>query len=392
MSQPFADTVSLAVEEQLDSFGSSSLNGLIPAENRAAFYQVVDDLMAQLLGGPQLADWLGEYLEKYLTDAAAENKTLADLLPGELQELVCSIIESQAPRLLRRLAEILAEPPVRDRIILAIREGVDNFLDTMGPMGAMARGFVDMDELEKKIRAYLEDKEDDLAVWLQDPAVQDRVARALVDQTEKFLATPLAEFLAEVDPEKFQGICHRGAEQVIAILRSPGVQRTMSTMIREHLEALLDQGNISMAEFADMIVPGKSGQRIRQSFIRELLAMLRSDQVYRLLDGMLNSMVDQLVAKPVGVLQQLMPAGVRKGITDYLVLTTNRMLLKEVPGLVSSLNIREMVTEKVDSLDLLRLERLLLSIMEEQFKYINLFGAFLGFLIGLINLVVLHFS
>jgi len=51
-----------------------------------------------------------------------------------------------------------------------------------------------------------------------------------------------------------------------------------------------------------------------------------------------------------------------------------------------------MVTEKVDSLDLLRLERLLLSIMEEQFKYINLFGAFLGFLIGLINLVVLRFS
>ena len=45
---------------------------------------------------------------------------------------------------------------------------------------------------------------------------------------------------------------------------------------------------------------------------------------------------------------------------------------------------------KVDSLDLLRLERLLLSIMEEQFKYINLFGALLGFLIGLANLFLLQ--
>jgi uncharacterized membrane protein YheB (UPF0754 family) len=178
----------------------------------------------------------------------------------------------------------------------------------------------------------------------------------------------------------------------MAVLRSPGVQKAMSGMIREHLEEMLVQGNISMAELADMIIPGESGQRVRQTFIRELIAMLRSDQVRRLLDRMLNSMVDQLVAKPVGVLQQLMPAGVRKGITDYLVLTTNRMLLKEVPGLVTSLNIREMVTEKVDSLDLLRLERLLLSIMEEQFKYINLFGAFLGFLIGLVNLFVLHLS
>jgi uncharacterized membrane protein YheB (UPF0754 family) len=47
------------------------------------------------------------------------------------------------------------------------------------------------------------------------------------------------------------------------------------------------------------------------------------------------------------------------------------------------------VAEKVDSLDLLKLERLLLSIMEEQFKYINLFGALLGFLIGCANLVLL---
>jgi len=391
-SRDFADAVSLAIEEQLDSFGTSSLNSLVPEENRAAFYRGVDDLIGRLLAGPQVADWLGEYLAEYLTDAAAENKTVADLLPGELQELVCAVIESQAPHVLRRLSEIVAEPPVRNRIIRAIRDGVDNFLDTMGPMGAMARGFVDMDELEKKIRAYLEDKEDDLAVWLEKPDVQERVARALVEQARKFLDTPLAEFLAEVDSEKLHEMCRQGAVQVMAVLRSPGVRKVMSGMIREHLEEMLARGNISMAELAKMIIPGESGQRVRQTFVRELIAMLRSDQVRRLLDRMLNSMVDQLVVKPVGVLQQLMPAGVRKGITDYLVLTTNRMLLKEVPGLVASLNIREMVTEKVDSLDLLRLERLLLSIMEEQFKYINLFGAFLGFLIGLINLVVLHLS
>ena len=38
------------------------------------------------------------------------------------------------------------------------------------------------------------------------------------------------------------------------------------------------------------------------------------------------------------------------------------------------------------SLDLLQLERLLLDIMAEQFRYISLFGALLGFLIGLVNL------
>lgn len=38
----------------------------------------------------------------------------------------------------------------------------------------------------------------------------------------------------------------------------------------------------------------------------------------------------------------------------------------------------------------MRLENLLMSIMKEQFKYINMFGALLGFLIGLLNLVFLR--
>jgi len=105
---------------------------------------------------------------------------------------------------------------------------------------------------------------------------------------------------------------------------------------------------------------------------------------------MVETMLDLVAHQPLGVLARLMPSGVRNGITDYIVLSANRMLLQEVPGLVKSLNISQLVTDKVDSLDLLKLEQLLLSIMEEQFKYINLFGALLGFLIGCINLFVLQ--
>ena len=58
--------------------------------------------------------------------------------------------------------------------------------------------------------------------------------------------------------------------------------------------------------------------------------------------------------------------------------------------MVDTLNVRRMVEEKVNSLDLLQVEDLLMGVMKEQFKYINLFGALLGFLIGFINLLVLQ--
>ena len=65
------------------------------------------------------------------------------------------------------------------------------------------------------------------------------------------------------------------------------------------------------------------------------------------------------------------------------------MLKQEAPRLVETLNVRRMVEDKVNRLDLLQVEDLLMGVMKEQFKYINLFGAFLGFLIGCINLLAL---
>ena len=98
----------------------------------------------------------------------------------------------------------------------------------------------------------------------------------------------------------------------------------------------------------------------------------------------------KLLTKPVGPLADLIPQKIQDSFADYLLMQISELLVREVPGLVDSLNIRKMVARKVDSLDLLRLEGLLMGIMQEQFKYINLFGALLGFIIGLLNLIVLN--
>ncbi len=389
-SDSFAATVRETVLEQMEVMGKNDLNSLLEPEGRVAFYSFIDQVMEQLLNGSELTAWLSGYIETYFTDAAAEGKSPADLMPAELQDLICTTIENQAPLILQGLSKMLSEPDVRDRIIQAIKGGVDSFLDTLGPMAAMARGFIDMDSLDETIRKYLQDKEEDLASWLQKPEVQKRVAQVLVQQTRQFLATPLSELMEKIEAGKLPAICHQAAVQVMAILRAGGVQQTLSSMIKEHLETMLNQGQISLGEVAEILLPGKNKGKTQQMLINELLVMLQSEQVSSLTGRMTNSMVDMIAKKPLGILNNLMPAGVRDGITDYIVLTANRMLIKEVPDLVNILNINEIVKNKVDALDLLRLERLILSIMEEQFKYINLFGALLGFLIGFINLVVMQ--
>jgi uncharacterized membrane protein YheB (UPF0754 family) len=54
----------------------------------------------------------------------------------------------------------------------------------------------------------------------------------------------------------------------------------------------------------------------------------------------------------------------------------------QIENILSLINIKSLVAERIDSLDMLRVERIILDVMADQFKWINIFGGILGFLIG----------
>ncbi len=118
-----------------------------------------------------------------------------------------------------------------------------------------------------------------------------------------------------------------------------------------------------------------------------IAAAIYSAETMQIIDQMIDDLVGRLADKPIGRLDHLIPQGVTEGLCRSLKEMTTRLLISEVPGVVKSINFNKIVTDRIDSFDLLRLEQLLLSIMAEQFKYINLFGALLGFLIGCANLL-----
>lgn len=388
-SDQFRETLNKVIPEQLEKFGNRRLDEILRAEDRKGFYRFTESCLEKIVTSPENTKLLARQIQDGLTEAAVSGKAVKDFLPEELVQLICVTIEQQAPHLLRRTADMLSEPAMRDRLIIAIKGGVENFMDGLGPMAAMAKGFIDIDNMDGTIRTWLEQKEDDLSEWLQQPDIQERAARALTDQTRAFLAMPLANLLIHVEQEKQETICYQLAEKIMGMLSSKKIQQLISDTIRNQFETVIDHGRLPLADCAALLLNKSQAETMRLSLVNELSRVLRSEQTGELLDKTINTMVDRLTSRPLGILQNLMPSGVRKGITEYIVLTANQMLIREVPGLVRTLNIRDMVTEKVNSLDLMRLEGLLLSIMEEQFKYINLFGALLGFLIGLLNLLTM---
>jgi uncharacterized membrane protein YheB (UPF0754 family) len=67
-----------------------------------------------------------------------------------------------------------------------------------------------------------------------------------------------------------------------------------------------------------------------------------------------------------------------EGMTDKIISAAD----SQIESILASINIKQLVSDRIDSLDMKRVERIILDVMSDQFKWVEIFGGVLGFLIG----------
>ncbi|MDH4321986.1 MAG: DUF445 family protein [Desulfobulbaceae bacterium] len=386
-SNAFADRITPVIGDHLHTFLNRPLEEILAPENRDRLESTIETAVANFLGSEGVEQWVRATVGGRIDTFIAEDRSLNDLLPAGLRALLLDRLEAEAPHLIHKIAKLLQEPLVQDRIARGITNAVGSFTANLGPLGGLLGGFLNPEMIGGKVRDYLEGKGEEIAQWLFDETVQQKLAVILRDKAEGFMATPASRLLDKLTPETVAIIRDGLADQAILLLRDPATARGVAGLTREALET---QAQRPLQEIIADLFGAKAADQAISWTVDEVVTLLRSPTVKRLLDKMVADLVeDRLLQAPVGKLSDFLPKEVQNGITDYLLQQVGNILVREVPGLVDTLNIRRIVARKVNTLDLLRLEGLLLSIMEEQFKYINLFGALLGFLIGLFNLAFL---
>jgi len=105
----------------------------------------------------------------------------------------------------------------------------------------------------------------------------------------------------------------------------------------------------------------------------------------------INRLISPLFDRPLG--ETLMPLfGGEKEQVDLLIRDKLLKLAEEQSGAaLKAVNIRTLVSERIDSMDMLSVERIVLDVMASQLKWINFFGAILGALIGTFQVLFTRF-
>lgn len=387
-SDAFADKLRDYLERQGDQILARDLASFLTPQRYRDLQLHLDGKYAEFFQSPKVANAIGSYVDQKTEKLFTSEKSLREILPKDLVELLLTQLEKELPPLAEKFGGMLYDPQFRKRLVKKGKSAIDSFLDSLGGLAGLLSGFMDLNKIYDKIPDFLDKAGDEIANWLREADTQEKLAKLLRERVDGLLDRSLASYLEKLPYEKVVGVRQFVRNQVVETVQSRKTIDTALILTESAIDRIKDRSFDNLLRTA---LPDGGVERTRNQLVDKLLELIRSPEARNALEAILTERSEEWIyRKPLGLLSAKLPGDLRKELEAAICQLVEEMLKKEAPRLVETLNVRKMVEEKVNSLDLLQVEGLLMGIMQEQFKYINLFGALLGFLIGFINLLALQ--
>lgn len=375
------------ISEKGDALLARDLESFLTPARYQKLQKHLDSRLTTVLQSNQTARGIEHFVDDRLNQLLQSERSLRDLLPGDLVEVLLQQLEREVPPLLERFGGMLYDPDFRQRLVERARQGIDTFLDSLGGLAGLLSGFVNLEQIYNRIPEFLDKAGEEASHWLREEKTQQQVAAMLRERLEGMLDKPVSRFLEKAPYEKVAGARRYLSERSVAAVQSRRTTELLLGFADKGLQQVKDR---SFRSLLDENLPAGGVEQVQNDLVERLLKLARSSEATTAINAVIEEKFESWVfAQSLGRLAERLPADVLDELEEGLYRQVGEVLQKEVPPLIETLNITRMVEEKVNQLDILQVEDLLMGVMKEQFKYINLFGAVLGGLIGLINLVVL---
>ena len=210
---------------------------------------------------------------------------------------------------------------------------------------------------------------------LEREEVREKIGSTLGSYTDKLLEKPLAQLLEERD-ENFP------AREIINDFVNSDVFDSL-------LEEIIRNLSITRAGILGEMLATPAKDLIKYSLLKELRSHSRGEPSFY------RRALEKLSLRYPGIsLREFISLGRNKKtkVDAFLTDKTMNTLKDNVDTTLSSIDVKELVTDRINSLDMIRVEKIILDIMAGQLKWINFFGAILGGLIGLSQAILGFFT
>ncbi|MCK5680929.1 DUF445 family protein, partial [bacterium] len=366
---------------------ASDLDKLLPEKVRREFIRKLPLLLQEGLSSKSMQGWLEAEIDRVTQAFITSEKSLGEIFPADLQTAVMQELHRELPDLLTHFSRLLYDPDIRFGLKKRLHKGINVYIEKMGFWRRLLTSLAMSDEeIKEKIDKLVDDVAKDLAVSLKQSEWQEKVFDLLSERIAAFLALSPAGLSGRLSFVRV----NRGLELIKSGLLAQFASKQWSLRLARVLVEFF--GPFAQKPLSDVLADmGVAGveERMTEQISDYILQVLRSNQAKRRLAVVAALHFDQwFLTYPIGRLSRFLPASLNEPIVKFFYQLGRRHLVEELPRLSERFEIKGVVEERVNQLPVIKVEELLLSVMSEHFTYINIFGALVGALIGIVQVLL----
>jgi uncharacterized membrane protein YheB (UPF0754 family) len=385
-SEETAEAIERFVDKQVNEFAERRVGDVVTPESLDKARDFVAERLQRLISTSGFEQKLRDFVSGRLDDLAHSNATLAETFTPETIAFIKERIDAQVPPIVHHLADIATSQSTRKQIGALIKLEVDQYYEQLS---LIKKIFISRERIHREV--------DDLVnktlprrveEYLRGPAFEQEAEAFLNATIDNVMARSLEELIGQIDATKFDDLKDQLANRLAEILRS---------------EALFDSVSLHFSDAIDRLFPQTIGAALQQLDRRSidqakrflthgLLNLLAHEQTARTINAILSSQVERLLIAPIGKLGDHVSPNAMQRASGALVERITQAARERLPVAIAEFDVGGLVRKKVSDYPIEKLEELVLSVAQHHLKTIELFGALIGFFIGVGQAIYFWFT
>lgn len=324
----------------------------------------------------KLQDKITSELFSYINNIILSGASLKKILPENIISFILSSSEDITIRILKYLDNVSEDDKVKEKIIQKIIDIKDNSFKS-GMFDQLKLGILNMFLNEDTIREIVNKRFPEIMKHIsRDDEVKHKITGFVTEHIDKIINTPIYRFMEKFGMENFYHSKVSIELKLKNYLKSDIFVSKVVSFIQDYKDEF---EKLTIEDLFDKLkIDKNSGGKV--NFSEFINSSTFKNKIADVIDNFIGSI------QISNVYSKIKDEEFEK-ISGFVFIHVKDIIDRNVPGIVNALNIKDIVEQKINSLNLYEVEDMLFSFMKDQFKWINILGFVLGFLFGIIQII-----
>ncbi len=385
-SEQTAEAIETFVDRQVDKVLEQRLNETISEQTFGQILTFAQGRFHDLVNDENFERNVSQFVSDRLGDLAGTQATLAEMFTPETVALIKDRIAQEVKPIADHLADIVTSPTTRNQIGGLIKREVDDYYRDLS---FLKKIFISREriyhEVDDLVHATMPRRVDE---YLRGPAFLNEATNFLNATVDNFMSRPLSELVGQVSSERFDAIRREAGARFVAMARSPELETSVGKYLTDAVARLRPQ---TLRELLATLNPD-SAPRVKSFLTKSLLTVLARDDTARTINAILSTQIERFLVAPIGKLADHMPEGAVEKASAALTEKITAAARERLPTAIAEFDVAGLVRNKVSEYPIDKLEQLVLMVAQHHLKTIELFGAIIGFWIGVGQAIYFWFT